>query len=73
MKTLKEFFRSSEASLCASFLQNAGIEATVFEDSAFGDALDSTKSAVRIVVPDEQFAEAEEVLKDYQLGDDVEG
>lgn len=73
MTTLKKFLNSAEANLCASFLQNAGIEATVFEDSAYGQALDAIGSSVRIVVPEEQLEEARTVLEEYQRGDDVEG
>ena len=73
MTTLKCFLNSAEANLCATFLQSAGIDATVFEDSAYGHALDAIKSSVRIVVPDEQVEEARSVLEDYQLGGDVEG
>ncbi|MGI9240912.1 MAG: putative signal transducing protein [Verrucomicrobiales bacterium] len=73
MTTLKNFLNSAEANLCAAFLKNAGIDATVFEDSAYGQALDAIRSSVRIVVPDEQLEEARTVLEEYQRGEDVEG
>ena len=73
MKTIERFLTSAEANLCASFLQNAGIDATVFEDSSLGDSIGAFKNAIRVVVPDDQFEKAEEVLKTYEKGDDVEG
>ena len=54
-------------------LQNEGIDAEVFDDSAYGGALGAIKNSVRIVVPDEQLEQAREALKGYELGDDVEG
>ena len=73
MTTLEKFLTSAEANLCAAFLQNSGIDATVFEDSALGDAIGAFKNSVRLVVPDEQLEEAKTVLAKYQKGDDVEG
>lgn len=73
MQTLEKFLHSSDANLCAAYLQNAGIDATVFEDSSFGDGIGAFKNAIRLVVPDEQFEEAKKVLAEYQKGDDVEG
>jgi hypothetical protein len=73
MTTLKKFLNIDEANLCASFLQNAGIDASVFEDTAFGGGIDAIEGTNRIVVPEEQLDEAKELLKEYQKGDDVEG
>ena len=73
MTTLKKFLNSADANLCAAFLQNAGIEATVFDDSAYGGALGAIRNSVRVVVPDEQVEQAKAVLAEYQLGEDVEG
>jgi hypothetical protein len=73
MTTIKKFLNADEANLCAAFLQNAGIDATVFEDSAYGNLLNAIANTVRLVVPDEQLDEAKTVLEDYQRGDDVEG
>jgi hypothetical protein len=73
MTILKRFLNSMDANLCASFLQNEGIDAEVFDDSAYGGALGAIKNSVRIVVPDEQLEQAREALKGYELGDDVEG
>lgn len=73
MTILERFLHSVDANLCAAFLQNEGIDASVFEDSALGDGLGAIKSSVRVVVPDEQLEEARAALKNYQKGDDVEG
>ena len=73
MKVLEKFLHSSEANLCAAYLQNAGIDATVFEDSSFGDGIGAFKNAIRLVVSDEQYEEAKKILEEYQKGDDVEG
>ena len=73
MITLKEFLNIDEANICASFLQNAGIEASVFEDTSFGGGIDAIKGTNRIVVPEEQLEEAKKVLEEYHRGDDVEG
>ncbi|MFT4550175.1 MAG: hypothetical protein ACI9UA_005167 [Pseudoalteromonas tetraodonis] len=73
MKTLERFLTSAEANLCAAFLQNAGIDATVFEDSSLGDSIGAFKNSIRLVVPDEQFDEGKRVLGEYQKGDDVRG
>ena len=73
MKTLERFLTSAEANLCASFLQNSGINATVFEDSTFGDGIGAFKNAIGVVVSDEQSEEAKRILGEYQKGDDVEG
>jgi len=74
MTIIERFLNSMDANLCASFLQNEGIDATVFDDSAIGgDGLGAIKNTVRVVVPDEQLEKAREAMKNYQLGDDVEG
>jgi hypothetical protein len=73
MTTLKKFLNVDEANLCAAFLHNAGIDASVFEDTAFGGGVDAIEGTNRIVVPDEQLEEAKSVLTDYLRGDDVEG
>lgn len=73
MTILKRFLNSMDANLCASFLQNEGIDAEVFDDSAYGGALGAIKNSVRVVVPDEQLEQAREALKGYELGEDVEG
>ena len=74
MTILERFLNSAEASLYASFLQNEGIDAEVFEDTAFGESgLGAIKNSIRVVVPDEQVDQALEALKNYQRGDDVEG
>ena len=73
MKTLERFLHSADANLCAAFLQNQGIDATVFEDSALGDTIGALKNAIRIVVPDEQLERAKEILTEYHRGEDVEG
>ena len=73
MTTLEKFRTSAEANLCASFLQSSGINATVFEDSALGDAIGAFKNSIRLVVPDDQLEEAKLILAEYQKGDDVEG
>ena len=73
MKTLERFLTSAEANLCAAYLQNADIEATVFEDSSLGDSIGAFKNAIRVVVPEAQYEEAKKVLETYQKGEDVEG
>ena len=74
MTIVERFLNSVDANLCASFLQNEGIDASVFDDSAIGgDGLSAIKSSVRVVVPDEQLEQAREAMKDYQRGEDVEG
>ena len=73
MKTLEKFLHSSDANLVAAYLQNAGIDATVFEDSSFGDGIGAFKNAIRLVVSDEQYEEAKKIYEEYQKGDDVEG
>ena len=74
MTVLERFLNSMDANLCASFLQNQGIDAEVFDDSAIGgDGLGAIKSSVRLVVPDEQVERARIALAEYQKGDDVEG
>ena len=73
MKTLEKFLHSTDANLCAAYLQNAGIDATVFDDSSFGDGIGAFKNAIRLVVSDEQYEEAKKIYEEYQKGDDVEG
>jgi hypothetical protein len=72
MTTLEQFLNVDDANLCASFLQNEGIDATVFEDSAYAGGLGAISSSIRVVVPNEQLEEARKVLETYKRGDDVD-
>lgn len=73
MTTLERFLTSVDANLCVTYLRNEGIDATVFEDSALGDAIGAFKNSIRVVVPDDQLEQAKQVLATYEKGDDVEG
>jgi|GEM_PF-1197199 len=75
MIAIKNFAKSEEAHLCAAWLQNNGIEATVIDESAVGGNLlgSTTPGSVRIEVPVTQEELAHQLLVKYETDSEVRG
>ncbi len=68
MQILRSFSKSEDAHLFATLLRDRDIDAEVIDDSAYGgNILGAIKNSIRIEVPDEQLAAAQEVMKDHPL------
>jgi len=80
MPAVKSFGKVEEAHVCAAYLMNEGIEATVIDESGIGgNVLGFSEGSIRIEVPDSQEAEAVTILEGYapspgsdSFGDDVD-
>ena len=69
MQILRSFSKSEDAYLVATLLRDRGIEAEVIDEGGYGgNILGAIKNSIRIEVPEEQFEEAREVLKEHPLG-----
>lgn len=70
MRILRSYATSEEAHLAATFLRSSGIDAVVFDDSAYGGNVlgAAGRSSIRIEVPDQTYDEARKALDVFQEG-----
>lgn len=66
MKMLRNFGKSENAHLLATFLRDAGIEVSVFDENAYGgNALGAIGNSIRIEVAEAQFEEATRLMDEF--------
>jgi Putative prokaryotic signal transducing protein len=70
MTTIRSFSNQAEASLGASFLKANGIEAVLLDDGGFDNFGGGVAVPVRLQVPEEDAAQALELL---ESGEDLPG
>ncbi len=63
MTIVQTFTKSEDAHLAASLLASEGLDPSVFDDSAYGNALGASANAIRIEVPNSQAEEAKRILE----------
>ena len=71
MKVVARFFVPTDAFMLRACLESNGIDATVADANLVqaNQFLTTAVGGVRVLVPDGQFARAQEILKAYEAGD----
>ena len=71
MKVVARFFVPTDAFMLKSCLESNGVDAMVADANLVqvNQFLTTAVGGVRVLVPDEQFAQAQEILRAYEAGE----
>lgn len=71
MKVVARFFAPTDAFMMKSCLESNGVDATVADANLVQvyEFLTTAVGGVRVLVPDEQFERAQEILRAYEAGE----